>query len=92
MIVPPNAPRCDGMRSALHRSSQCSAFAHAARCIFSAMVQWGGGDGFVTGFGSLSFGWGCGVARVLQSAVWGVSPLFLGLFPKFRREAGGAFL
>ena len=38
-------------------------------------------DGIVTGFGSLSFGWGSGVARVLQLAVWGVSPLFLGLFP-----------
>ena len=38
-------------------------------------------DGIRSGFGSLSFGWGSGVARVLQLAVWGVSPLFLGLFP-----------
>ena len=81
MIVPLNVPRCDGLCSALHRSSQCSAFAHAARCIFSAMVQWGGVDGIVTAFWLLSFGWGSGVVRVLQFAVWGVSPLFFGLFP-----------
>ena len=45
------------------------------------MVQRGGVDGIVNAFGSLSFGWGIGVARVFQSAVWGVSPLFFGLFP-----------
>lgn len=36
--APNNPLRCDGYRSALQRSSQRTAFAIAAQCVFSASV------------------------------------------------------